>query len=73
MVTVAGQFLRLHIVLGFTEVKNICDSESVYRAVCDREALDIFLNCYDAKGECTTVMTKALHLRKVSEYAKTFF
>ena len=73
MVTVAGQFLRLHIVLGFTDVKKSCDPGSLYRAVCDREALDIFLNYYDAKGECTTVMTKALHLRKISEYAKTFF
>ena len=73
MVTVAGQFLRLHIVLGYTNVKTCCEPGSLYRAVCDRESIDIFLNYYDAKGQCTTVMTKALHLRKMAEYAKVFY
>lgn len=73
LVTVAGQFLRLHVVLGFTEVNQCHEPGSLYRAVCDREAVDLFLNYYDARGQCTTVMTKALHLRKIAEYAKTFF
>lgn len=36
MVTVAGQFLPLHDVLGFTDVKKWCEPGSLYKAVCDR-------------------------------------
>ena len=73
LLTVAGQYLRLHIVLGHTDVNKCWEPGRLYKAVCDRESIDIFLNYYDAKGQCTTVMTKALHLRKMAEYAKTFF
>ena len=44
LVTVAGQFLRLHVLLGFTEVKTCCDPGALYRALCDRAVIDIFLN-----------------------------
>ena len=73
MLTVVRQFLRLDIVLGFTLVSQTSEPGTLYRAVCDRESLDVFHNYYDVKGSCTTVMTKALHLRKVCEYAKKSF
>lgn len=73
LVMVAGQYLRLHIVLGHTNAKTCWEPGALYTAVCDRESLELFLNHYDAKGKCTTVMTKAMHLRKIAEYAKIFF
>ena len=73
LLTVAGQFLRLRVVTGRSQLRAMWKAGEVYRAICDREVIDLFLGMYDANAQCTTVMTKALHLRKIAEHAKLYF
>lgn len=70
---VAGQFMRLRVVRRLSNLKDLHKEGELFRAICDRETVDLFINHYDVRGQCTTVMTKALHLRKIAEHAVLFF
>lgn len=73
LTTVAGQFMRLRVVRKLSFLNVLHKNGEMFRAVCDRETVDLFLDHYDAKSQCTTVMTKALHLKKIAEHAILYF
>ena len=73
LLTVAGQFLRLIVVCGHADVLDLCKLGQLFRAVTDRETVELFLIHYDSKTQYTTVMTKELHLRKMCWHAKLYF
>ena len=70
--TVPGQFLRLIFVCGQADILYLYRAGQFFRAVMFRETIEVSLSYYDPKIQCSTVMTKSSHLRKICEHAKLY-
>ena len=73
LLSVAGQYLRLRVVRGLSDISKLWEEGQLFRAVCDLETIDLFFELYEAKGSGSTVMTKALHMQKIARHAKMYF
>lgn len=69
----AGQFMRLRVVRRLSELKKMSEEGELFRSICDRETVDLFLRHFDARSQCTTVLAKAFQLKKIAEHAVMFF
>ena len=72
LLTVAGQYMRMHVMLGHVNVADVWQSGAVFRSVCDMDTLDLFFDMFEARGQGTTVVTKALHLKKLAKHAVAY-
>jgi len=71
--TVLGQYMRLCVVLGHVDEKVVFERGMLYSSIVNRDALRALLNYFFIRGAASTVMTKALHLKKLAEMAVSFF
>lgn len=69
----AGQLLRLCVVCNVLEVESVWMPGKLFEAICDKDTVDLLISHYRVRAVCTTVMTKAFHLKKISEHAKLYF
>lgn len=70
---VVGQYLRFAVVCGAVDLGTVCDCGMTFEAVTNSDILVAFLNYFDVRATVSTVLTKALHLKKVLHFAKTYF
>lgn len=68
-----GQFLRFAVVCGVAEVDTVCEMGITFECVTNHEVAVAFLNYFDVRASVSTVLTKALHLKKLLHYAKVYF
>ena len=74
LVSTAGQYMRVCVVRGLSDLSEMYRSGEVFRAVCDPETINFFLDFYRASSSgMSTVLTKAQNLKKVTEHACIFF
>lgn len=67
---VMGQYLRFAVVCGCTDVETVCESGMLYAAVTHKDIVVAYLTYFDVRATVSTVLTKALHLKKALFYAK---
>jgi len=69
----AGQLLRLSVVRGDLLVGNCWKAGKLFSVVCNRGTVELLVDHYKMRTTSTTVMTKTLHLKKISEHARLHF
>lgn len=70
---VIGQYLRFAVVCGVADVNKLSDTGMTFAAITHLTAVVAFLTYFDVRGTVSTVLTKALHLKKAFFYAKMYF
>ena len=73
LLTVAGQFMRMYVMLGNVNVADVWETGAVFRSVCDIETVDLFFDMFEARGQGTAVVTKAPHMKKLGKHAISYF
>lgn len=70
---VVGQYLRFAVVCGVADVETVCEAGMTFEAVTHSNVAVTFLTYFDVRATVSTVLTKALHLKKALFYAKMHF
>lgn len=68
-----GQWLRLAVVCGKVGVMDICKPEVKFETMCPMDLMKAFLNYFETRASESTVLTKAIHLKKIVHFAQVHF
>ena len=71
--TVVGQFARLAVALGQTELGTLYKEGTLLKLVTNMQLIQIFLNYFLMRSSSATVMCKAMHLKRLAVAASMFF
>ena len=71
--SVIGQFLRLAIVAGHTQLHTVCDPGETFKLFCSQDLLQAFLNYFNIRSSAATVMVKCMHLKVMLSFAGEHF
>eukprot|EP00171_Calliarthron_tuberculosum_P007136 IDg7136t1 len=68
-----SQYARFSVTAGVVDVQEICKNGNLFRLVCHKELVRVFLEYFIVRASCGTVMCKALHIRKYADFAENYY
>jgi hypothetical protein len=69
----AGQYLRTYLSFHTDRASKMCECGRLFEAVADFRLVRAFIDQYQVRASATTVMGKAMHLRRLADEAVSYF
>lgn len=68
-----GQYLRTYLSYFNNRVHSVCEPGQLFEAATNFQLVRVFLGHYQVRASATTVMGKAIHLRRLADEAVSYF